>query len=208
MYTKEDMIKEVEKINNDINLHDDMIEIYLKYRLQDEYIVGAYNNFYGLDHKDKMGRKNEILLLTNKRAYSLKTHDYKSYISYEKIDHLNSNIKNKYTDLNGLIYIAFGKENKENENETYEDLIFQNYQTYYDNAKVIIDDLYRILDIVKNEKDEKILPMSTNNMSYIDSLETNMSYFEELPKDESSLMIYKEMLDSNLINEEQYKLLI
>ncbi|GAB1611553.1 hypothetical protein HB162lentus_01970 [Mammaliicoccus lentus] len=208
MYTKEDMIKEVKKLNSDINLHEEMIKTYLKDKLEDEYIVGAYNNFYGLNFiTEKMERKDEILILTNKRAHCLKKHYYEDIIEYEKIDHLQSNIKNENTDLDGLIYIAFGKENKENENETYDDLIFQRYQTYYDNAKVIIDDLYRILAIVKNNTGEKILPMTKETMSYVDTINTDTSYFDKLSKSKKSLEIYKEMLDNNLISEEQYKLL-
>jgi len=209
LYTKEDMIKEVKKLNSDINLHEEMIKTYLKDKLEDEYIVGAYNNFYGRDFiTEKMERKDEILILTNKRAHCLKKHYYEDIIEYENIEYLNSNIENEHVDKDGLIYIDFGYERFVDENKIHVDIIFQRYQTYYDNAKNIIDDLYRILAIVKNNTGEKILPMTKETMSYVDTINTDTSYFDKLSKSKKSLEIYKEMLDSNLINEEQYKLLI
>lgn len=207
MYTKEDMIKEVRKLNSDINLHEKMIKTYLKDKLEEEYIVGAYNNFYGLDENEKMGRRDEVLILTNKRAHCLKKYYHEDIIEYENIEYLNSNIENEHVDKDDFIYIDFGYERFVDESKIYVDIIFQRYETYYDNAKNIIDDLYRILELVKNNTNEKILPMTKETMSYLDTIDTNTSHFDKLPKNKKSLEIYKEMLDNNLISEEQYKLL-
>lgn len=201
------MIKEVRKLNSDINLHEKMIKTYLKDKLEEEYIVGAYNNFYGLDENEKMGRRDEVLILTNKRAHCLKKYYHEDIIEYENIEYLNSNIENEHVDKDDFIYIDFGYERFVDESKIYVDIIFQRYETYYDNAKNIIDDLYRILELVKNNTNEKILPMTKETMSYLDTIDTNTSHFDKLPKNKKSLEIYKEMLDNNLISEEQYKLL-
>lgn len=208
MDDRQKFIEEVSLVNSDIILHDSMIDIYLKFKLKNEYVLRAYNNLHAYDFKDNMNREDAILIFTNKRAYYLRTYEHDSYIDYHKINFINSEIESPTVDKNGLIFTSFGRNSDHFNSLEDMDFINMSFFTYYDNAKNIIDDLTHISTTINDNLDVKLEPLSNRNQSILTSINVNKKYFERINKNDFSKNVYKSMLDDKQITDEQYELLI
>lgn len=204
MEKRQMFINEISLVNSDIILHENMITAYLKYKSEGEYVISAYNNFYGYDEKDNMSRKNEILVFTNKGVYDLRHYVIEHYIDYKRIDYIKSDIDNLTYDKNKLIFISFGRGRWETEYE----IINMGGFTYYENAKKITNDLKYILNKIKKNPNHELKPLKNRNQSVLANVNVNKNHFVDLSTNDFSKNIYKNMLDKKEITEDQYKLLI
>ncbi|WP_204256705.1 hypothetical protein [Mammaliicoccus sciuri] len=204
MNKRQMFINEISLVNSDIILHENMIAAYLKFKSEDEYVISAYNNFYGYDEKDNMSRTNEILVFTNKGVYDLRDYVIEHFIDYKRIDYLKSGVENSTTDKNMLTYIFFGRNNWKTEIVTTNLGGF----TYYENAKKITNDLKYILNKMEKNPNAELKPLKSKNQSILANVNVNKNYFTDLSTNDFSKNVYKNMLDKKEITEDQYKLLI
>lgn len=204
MEKRQMFIDEISLVNSDIILHENMITAFLKYKSEGEYVISAYNNFYGYDEKDNMSRVNEILVFTNKGVYELRDYLIKHFIDYKRIDYLNSGVGNSTTDKNKLTSIFFGRNGWKTDFET----ITMGGFTYYESANQIKNDLEYILNKVKKNPNHKLKPLKNRNKSVLANVNVNKNHFADLSTNDFSKNIYKNMLDKNEITKDQYELLI
>ncbi len=204
MNKRQMFINEISLVNSDIILHENMIAAYLKFKSEGEYVISAYNNFYGYDEKDNMSRENEILVFTNKGVYELRDYLVEHFIDYKRIDYLNSGVDNSTTDKNKLTYIFFGRNGWKTDFET----ITMGGFTYYENAKKITNDLKYILNKIKKNPNHELKPLKSKNQSVLANVNVNKNHFIDLGTNDFSKNVYKSMLDKKEITEDQYRLLI
>lgn len=208
MDERQKFVEEVSLVNSDIILHDNMIDIYLKYKQENEYVLRAYNNLHAYDYNGNMVREDSILIFTNKRAYYLNTFEHDPYIDYHKINFINSDIESSTVNKNGLIFTSFGRKSDEFTTLDYNEYINMSFFTDRDNSKNIIDDLTHISTTINDNSNVKLKSLSNRNQSILTSINVNKEHFDRINKDEFSKNVYKSMLDDKQITEEQYELLI